>query len=601
MKAENFPSQIRKSILYAVIIIGFSFLLIRLFQMQILQKGYYELKSKRNSVKKIEKIPVRGLFLDRNKKLLVNNLPSYTIFITKEGYDKNQNKLLEATMGLEDGYINKFLEKNKRYSKYLQLRFKRGVSFNTISWIEENMEHLPGISYKVEMHRGYPANVTGAQMFGYLNEISQKQLNKFQKKYKLGDFIGSTGLEKKYENLLRGKKGYNYLLVDSRRKFIGKFKDGKNDMPAVKGNDLILTIDSELQRVAEESLRGKRGAIVAIEPKTGDVLAMVSAPDYDLSKFAYLTTEDYLQKLHKDPAKPFFNRAIMSVKPPGSTFKILEAIAALDLGVINKNTTFYCSGGGKFYGRYFKCDGVHGRMNVIQAIERSCNVFYYNLIYKIGMKKWKEYATLFGFSKKTGIDLSNEAKGLIPDEQYYIKRYGKNWPKSIMASLAIGQGEVSVDPIQLALFTAIVANNGNSFRPHLLKGYIDERTNKFVKVNPKPIHINIKKEVWDIVKKGMFLVVNGKGTAVASRIPNIFMAGKTGTAQNPHGDDHALFIGFAPFDNPQIAFSIIVENVGFGASHAAPIAKKLVETYLLRKMNKNVAATNLSVNKNLVK
>ncbi|MCH7974556.1 MAG: penicillin-binding protein 2 [Bacteroidetes bacterium] len=601
MKAENFPSQIRKSILYAVIIIGFSFLLIRLFQMQILQKGYYELKSKRNSVKKIEKIPVRGLFLDRNKKLLVNNLPSYTIFITKEGYDKNQNKLLEATMGLEDGYINKFLEKNKRYSKYLQLRFKRGVSFNTISWIEENMEHLPGISYKVEMHRGYPANVTGAQMFGYLNEISQKQLNKFQKKYKLGDFIGSTGLEKKYENLLRGKKGYNYLLVDSRRKFIGKFKDGKNDMPAVKGNDLILTIDSELQRVAEESLRGKRGAIVAIEPKTGDVLAMVSAPDYDLSKFAYLTTEDYLQKLHKDPAKPFFNRAIMSVKPPGSTFKILEAIAALDLGVINKNTTFYCSGGGKFYGRYFKCDGVHGRMNVIQAIERSCNVFYYNLIYKIGMKKWKEYATLFGFSKKTGIDLSNEAKGLIPDEQYYIKRYGKNWPKSIMASLAIGQGEVSVDPIQLALFTAIVANNGNSFRPHLLKGYIDERTNKFVKVKPKPIHINIKKEVWDIVKKGMFLVVNGKGTAVASRIPNIFMAGKTGTAQNPHGDDHALFIGFAPFDNPQIAFSIIVENVGFGASHAAPIAKKLVETYLLRKMNKNVAATNLSVNKNLVK
>lgn len=601
MKAENFPSQIRKSILYAVIIIGFSFLLIRLFQMQILQKGYYELKSKRNSVKKIEKIPVRGLFLDRNKKLLVNNLPSYTIFITKEGYDKNQNKLLEATMGLEDGYINKFLEKNKRYSKYLQLRFKRGVSFNTISWIEENMEHLPGISYKVEMHRGYPANVTGAQMFGYLNEISQKQLNKFQKKYKLGDFIGSTGLEKKYENLLRGKKGYNYLLVDSRRKFIGKFKDGKNDMPAVKGNDLILTIDSELQRVAEESLRGKRGAIVAIEPKTGDVLAMVSAPDYDLSKFAYLTTEDYLQKLHKDPAKPFFNRAIMSVKPPGSTFKILEAIAALDLGVINKNTTFYCSGGGKFYGRYFKCDGVHGRMNVIQAIERSCNVFYYNLIYKIGMKKWKEYATLFGFSKKTGIDLSNEVKGLIPDEQYYIKRYGKNWPKSIMASLAIGQGEVSVDPIQLALFTAIVANNGNSFRPHLLKGYIDEQTNKFVKVKPKPIHINIKKEVWDIVKKGMFLVVNGKGTAVASRIPNIFMAGKTGTAQNPHGDDHALFIGFAPFDNPQIAFSIIVENVGFGASHAAPIAKKLVETYLLRKMNKNVAATNLSVNKNLVK
>ena len=588
MKAENFGSQSRKSILYAIIIFGFSFLLIRLFQMQILQKGYYDLKSKRNSVKKIEIIPVRGLFLDRNKKLLVNNLPAYTIFITKSDYDKNQNKLLEAAMGLKDGYINKFFEKNKRYSKYLQLRFKRGVSFNTISWIEENMEHLPGITYKVEMHRGYPAKVVGAQMFGYLNEITQRQLNKFKKEYKQGDFIGSAGLEKKYENLLRGKKGFNYLLVDSRRKFIGKFKDGQNDIPAVKGNDLVLTIDSELQRVAEESLRGKIGAIVAIEPKTGDVLAMVSAPDFDLSKFAYITTEDYLKKLYNDLAKPFFNRAIMSVKPPGSTFKIFEAIAALDLGVINKKTTFYCSGGGEFYGRYFKCDGVHGKMNVIQAIEHSCNVFFYNLIYKIGMKKWKEYANLFGFSKKTGIDLSNERKGLIPDEQYYIKRYGKNWPKSIMASLAIGQGEVSVDPIQLAQFTSIVANNGNSFQPHLLKGYIDGQTNKFMVFKPKPIHINIKKEVLDIVKKGMFLVVNGKGTAVASRIPNIVMAGKTGTAQNPHGKDHALFIGFAPFDDPQIAFSIIVENVGFGATHAAPIAKKLVETYLHRKMNKNL-------------
>ena len=292
MKAENFASQSRKSIIYAVIIVGFSFLLIRLFQMQILQKKYYDLKSKRNSVKKIEKIPARGFFFDRNRKLLVNNLPAYSIFITRADYNKKQNKLLEAVLGLKDGFINKFLDKNKRYSKYLPLRLKKGASFKAISWIEENMEHLPGVSHKVEMYRGYPANIVGAQMFGYLNEISQKELNKYKKKYKPGDFIGSTGLEKKYENLLRGKKGYNYVLVDSRRKFIGKFKDGQNDIPAVKGDDLVLTIDSELQKVAEESLRGRRGAIVAIEPKTGDVLAMVSAPDYDLSKFAYITPED---------------------------------------------------------------------------------------------------------------------------------------------------------------------------------------------------------------------------------------------------------------------------------------------------------------------
>jgi len=560
--------------------------------MQILQKGYYDLKSKRNSVKKIEKIPPRGLFLDRNRKILVNNLPAYTIFITKADYNKKQNKLLESVLKLEKGYVDKFLEKNKKYSRYVQLRLKRGVPFNVISWIEENKEYLPGISYKVEMQRGYPAKVYGAQMFGYLNEISQRELKKYKKIYKPGDYVGNTGLEKKYENLLRGKKGYNYLLVDSRRKYIGKFKNGQNDVPAVKGDDLILTIDSELQRVAEESLRGKRGAIVVIEPKTGEVLAMASAPDYDLSKFAFITPEDYLKKLYKDPAKPFFNRATMSVKPPGSTFKILEAIAGLELGVIDKDTTFFCAGGGVFYGRYFKCDGVHGRLNVIQAIEYSCNVFFYNLIYKIGMKRWKEYANLFGFGRKTGIDLGKEAKGLIPDENYYIKRYGKNWPKSIMASLAIGQGEVSVNPLQLAQFVAIVANNGRSFQPHLLKGYIDGKTGKYIKTKSKPINIKIKQDVLDIVKKGMYLVVNGKGTARASRLPDIVMAGKTGTAQNPHGEDHALFIGFAPFDDPQIAFSIIIENAGFGAAHAAPIGKKLVETYLRPKMKKNYVADN---------
>jgi len=561
--------------------------------MQIIQKKYYDLKSKRNSVKKIEKIPVRGFFLDRNKKLLVNNLPAYSIFITTANYNKNQNKLLETVLGLQKGFINKFLKMNSKYSKFRKLKLKREIPFNVVAWIEENKEHLPGISYKVEMRRGYPANVNGAQIFGYLNEVSQKQLNKNKKIYEPGDYVGNTGLEKKYENLLRGEKGYNFLLVNSRQKFIGKFLNGKNDIPAVKGDDLILTIDSKLQKVAEESLKGKRGAIVAIEPKTGEILAMASAPDYDLNKFAFITPEDYLKKLYKDPAKPFFNRAIMSVKPPGSTFKILESIAALDLGVIDTNTTFYCSGGGTFYGRYFKCDGVHGNLNVIHAIEKSCNVFFYNLIYKIGMKRWNKYAALFGFGKRTGVDLDNEAKGLIPDEKYYVKRYGKKWPKSIMASLAIGQGEVSVTPIQLAQFTALVANNGNSFRPHLLKDYYDKQTNKLIKAKQTPIHLNIKKSVFDIVKKGMFLVVNGEGTAAASRIPGIVMAGKTGTAQNPHGNDHALFIGFAPFDNPQIAFSIIVENAGFGASHAAPIGKKLVETYLQSKIKKNESVRKL--------
>jgi len=585
LKAENFASQNRKTIMLGIIVIGFSFLLVRLFQMQILQKSFYDQKSQNNSVKKIEKIPVRGLFLDRNKNVLVNNLPFYSIFITRADYNTEQNKLLESVLNLDEGYIDKFLEDNKKFSKYFQLRLKRDVPFNVIAWIEENIEHFEGVNYKVEFQRGYPLDVMGAQMFGYLNEITQSELNKNKNIYKQGDFIGSTGLEKEYETILRGEKGFEYILVDSRQKLIKKLDDNKNTIHAVKGSDLILSIDAELQKVAEESLKGKRGAIVAIEPKTGEILAMVSAPDFDLNKFASVTSDEYFKNLINDPAKPFFNRAIMSVKPPGSTFKILEAITALELGVIDKNITYNCTGGGEFYGRYFKCDAVHGRVNVIQAIEHSCNVFFYNTIYKIGMKKWNEYAEKFGFGKKTGVDLANEVSGFIPDENYYIKEYGKNWPKSIMASLAIGQGEISVDPIQLAQFTSIVANNGDTFKPHILKGYIDEKTNKYVSINAKPIHIAIDKDVLDLVKKGMFLVVNGRGTAYASRLPDIMMAGKTGTAENPHGADHALFIGFAPFDDPQIAFSIIVENAGFGASHAAPIGKLLVQTYLGKKLN----------------
>ncbi|MEJ2618585.1 MAG: penicillin-binding transpeptidase domain-containing protein, partial [Ignavibacteriaceae bacterium] len=334
-----------------------------------------------------------------------------------------------------------------------------------------------------------------------------------------------------------------------------------------------LSIDADVQRVAEEELKGKRGAVVAIEPKTGEVLALASAPDYDLNEFSYVTSKEYLQKLYNDPDKPFFNRATMSTKPPGSTFKILASIAALDLGVIDTATTFFCPGYFT-YGRVFKCDGVHGRLNVEHAIEKSCNVFFYNLIYKIGIDRWAEYARRFGFTRETGIDIGEEVSGFVPDSKYYEKIYGPKWPRSIMASLGIGQGEVNVTPIQLAQFAALVANDGHSYTPHIVKGYLENGTRKFVPFKFKAINVGINKKIFDIVKYGMYLVVNGAGTAAASRSKEIKFAGKTGTAQNPHGKDHALFIAFAPYKNPKIALSVVIENVGFGATYAAPIAKK---------------------------
>jgi penicillin-binding protein 2 len=313
---------------------------------------------------------------------------------------------------------------------------------------------------------------------------------------------------------------------------------------------------------------------------------MVSSPDYDLNQFSYVTSKEYLNQLYMDPNKPSFNRATMSLKPPGSTFKILLAIAALDMGVITPSTTFYC-GGGFTFGRFFKCHGTHGSVNVVHAIEKSCNTFFYNLVYKIGLDKLKEYAIKFGFNRKSGIDIGEEVTGLIPDSKYYEKVYGENWPRSILASLGIGQGEISVTTLQLAQYVALIANNGRGFTPHIVKGYLDDITKKLVPFNYKEVNTGIDQKVFDIVKEGMFLVVNGAGTATHIKLPDIEVAGKTGTAQNPHGQDHALFIGFAPYKDPKIAFAIVVENVGFGGTHAAPIAKKMIEAYLKKENKKH--------------
>ena len=573
----------RRAILSGFVIVLFGILSFRLFQMQILNQESYDEKSANNSIKGIEQIPFRGVFYDRNLKVMVDNIPAYTLRITPSEYDPKLNKMLDKILGVDPGYVASILQKNKIYSRYIPIRIKRGIDFKVVSWLEENSEHLPGVDYIVEMQRGYPLGVRGAHAFGYTKEISPEQLEKDKDYYKPGDYVGHNGIEKQYEKELRGVKGYNYVLVNSKRKEIGKYKNGSQDINSIKGKDLVLSFDADVQKVAEEELKGRRGAVVAIEPKTGEILALASAPDYNLEEFSYVTSKDYLQKLYNDPERPSFNRATMSVKPPGSTFKILEAIAALDMGIITPSTTYFC-GGGFTFGRYFKCHGVHGSINVVHAIEKSCNTFFYNLIYKIGLEKWKEYAMKFGFSKKTGIDIGEEVAGFIPDENYYKKMYGENWPRSIMASLGIGQGEVSVTPIQLAQYTALIANDGSTFQPHVVKGYLDDNTKQIIPFKFPEVKTGIRKEIFDIVKEGMFLVVNGAGTATSVKIPGINVAGKTGTAQNPHGKDHAYFICYAPAENPKIAIAVVVENVGFGATYAAPIAKKMIEAYLLKNL-----------------
>ena len=579
MRSERFASLQRTTIISTIIVISAALLGFRLFQMQILNKTSYEDKATDNSIKSIEQIPLRGVFYDRNLKLLVNNVPAYTLRITPSDYDKKLNTILETILEVDSGYISNILYQYKNFSKYLPIKIKRGISFDAVAWIEENSLYLPGVDYIVEMHRGYPGGINASHIFGYLKEISPKRLDEENDYYNQGDNIGNTGVEKTYEKKLRGIKGSNFVIVNSRRKVIDAFNNGSEDIPAVKGNDLILTIESNTQRVAEEEFQGKKGALVAIDPATGDILALVSAPEFDLSEFSYITSKDYLKTLYNDPGKPLFNRATTSIQSPGSTYKILCAIAALDMGVITTSTTFNCTGG-VTYGRLFKCHGVHGKVNVITAIEKSCNSFFYQLIPKIGIDNWAKYSRMFGFSSLTGIDIDEENPGLIPDEEYYKKRYGPEWPRSIMLSLSIGQGEVSVTPLQLAQYTALIANNGKSYQPHLVKSIVYESNNKVVDLKYKALNVDIDQNIFDIVKEGMYLVVHGEGTATWLRYSEYKISGKTGTAENPHGDDHAWFIAFAPSDDPKIAIAVLVENVGFGSTHAAPIAKKVIEAYL---------------------
>lgn len=581
MSLEGFGSNLRKNIIVTIItIIGISFI-VQLIKMQIIENESYITKSDNNSVKKIVQEAPRGIFFDRNFSVLVSNKPSYTLQIMPAIYDKDNDRLIENILELEPNTINEIFKKNRGYSKYLPRVIKRDVSFRNIALIEENSSKLKGVTINVQMQRDYSFDVKGSHIFGYLREINSRQLKDFKDTYNLGDYIGIKGTEKAYEEYLRGEKGYNFILVDSRRKTIGKYSEGTNDISPIKGYDLVLTIDAETQKVAEEAFSNITGSLVAIEPNSGEILAYISAPEYNLEDFASVTSSEIMDQLRTDPNKPLFDRAANSIYPPGSTYKMLAGLIGLQEGLITKNYTINCKGGYQFGNRFFKCHGNHGTTNLVQAIEHSCNTYFYQLILNIGLDRWAKYSRMFGFGSSTEFDVGDDSKGIVPDSEYYDRAFGKKkWGRGNLLSLGIGQGELSVTTLQLAQYTALLANFGKTKIPHIAKGYTEGINNKYFPFSFNEKSVEISKDNFDIVREGMFKVVNGNGTATHIRLPNIQISGKTGTSQNPHGKDHALFIGFAPFENPKIAVAVIVENVGFGSTHAAPIVQKVIKTYL---------------------
>lgn len=557
----------------------------RLIQLQIVEYDLYSPLSRENSLRQEIINPARGLIYDRNGKLIVDNEPIYSITITPAKYDKSNTPLLADLLGLPVEKVEERIEEAQNYSWYRSSRLFTELSFPKFSLIQENIWRIPGIGHQIESKRHYPVDsLQASHILGYLREVSQQQYLESDS-YQMGDKVGKSGLEVVYENQLRGQAGVKYIRINALGQSLGSFNNGSINEAPQKGNDLYTSLDADLQLLAEDLMKGKRGAVVALDPNNGDVLTMVSSPQYDIRRLSGRIDAEYWEAINADTTDPLFNRAISSQQPPGSTFKPLMALIGLETGIITPQTEI--NNPGYYYrGRRYNDHADPGDYDVVKAIQESSNTFFFWLMDRFintkGIDKWNELASAFGYGHRSNIDLPHETAGILPDSTYLNRILGEGrWGVGDQLSMGIGQGFLSASPLQMALMTAEIANGGYYVQPHLVNAVKkSDGTVGLTKFEKKkiewvdPAHI-------DIVKQGMRQVVTkGTGRWYAD-LDSIKVAGKTGTAQNPHGEDHGLFICFAPLEDPQIAVAVLVENAGYGSISAAPIASLVVEQYLL--------------------
>ncbi len=582
MITEEFGSGKRKTILTIILWLGFAVIVGRLYQLQYIYSAEYGKKSEENSIRKVVEEPIRGYVYDRNGKLIVDNRPSYSVMLTPIDFDKKNLLFLSQILSIPEDVLREKIKRARQYNQFMPARIKRDVDFQTLSVLEEYKEKLPGVKIQTESKRYYTTPARASHLLGYVKEISDYQLEKLGDYYQQGDVVGSVGIEAKYEKYLRGQKGFEFISQNAKGQMIGTFNNGKDDIPPKDGLDLHLAVDADVQALAESLMTNRRGAVVAVDPNNGGVIALVSSPEYDLSDFSGVTSPETWKALNDDDSKPLFNRATLTRYPPGSTFKMVLAIAALENHVIDGNFRIVCHGSFKFGNRVFMDEHVHGSVNIVEAIQKSCNVFFYQLMLKVGLDPWAAMGKEFGFGQLADIDIFEENPGLLPTTNYFNRVYGEGkWTQGYLLSLGIGQGEIGVTPLQMADYTAMLANKGHHYQPHIVDYIYNNRTHKADTIAYKKDSIQISENAWDLVREGMRrAVMSPGGTGWEARIPGIEVAGKTGTAQNPHGKSHAWFIGFAPFDHPKIAICVLVENAGYGGSFAAPIAGLCMEKYL---------------------
>ncbi len=573
----------RKYVIMALIVLATLGLLVRLFIIQVV-KSSYRLSAENNVLRYITQYPARGLIYDRNGKLIVFNQAAYDLMVIPAQVSNIDTTGFCDLLGISTDLFRKQLRIAINYSKRAPSVFLKQVSNETYAKFQEKMFLYSGFYVQPRTLRKYSKPVA-AHILGYVSEVDDGLIKK-NPYYKPGDYIGKSGIEESYEKDLRGRRGVKIFLVDVFSRIKGSYEKGKLDTLAVQGSNIVSGIDLDLQEYGELLMKNKRGSVVAIEPKSGEVLALISSPDYDPALLVGRVRSENFAKLQGDSIlQPLFNRALMASYPPGSAFKPINGLIGLQEGVITPQTLFECHRGYLFVG----CHAHPSPLSIVGAIGNSCNAYFcqtyrrvlenpaYNTVADAYFK-WKSYLNEFGFGSKLGTDFVNELSGFIPSTEYFDKYYGKNrWKALTVISMAIGQGEVGATPLQMANMTAAIANRGYFYTPHIVKSVgvdhtIDERfTTKH--------QITIDTANFEQIVLGMEEAVT-RGTAAGVKLKDIIICGKTGTAQNPHGANHSVFIAFAPKDNPKIAIAVFVENAGFGATYAAPVASLMIEKYI---------------------
>jgi penicillin-binding protein 2 len=546
--------------------IVFCIILFASIKLQLIEGKKYERLSEKNRIRRRYISAPRGTIFDRYGNEIANTRPGFYVSIIKEFVDSKTLRQLSRILDIDTNTINERAQVEK--NPYKSVKIVHDISYRQLALIEEIMDELNGVEVGVESMRNYPYNELLCHAIGYVGEITHEEML-HEDGYSLGDYVGRLGIEKYYEKDLKGTDGIEYIEVDARGREVGQISE-KRPEPIIHGKDLHTTISLALTESVAVYLKDyENAACVCLDPKTGEVLVLYSKPGFDPNRFVHGLKPEEWKDLLSAPGAPMYNRAIMSCYPCGSTFKPFVAVAGLDAQMITEEKRFDpCYGEYRLGRRIFKCWKRHGSCDLMKAIVQSCDIYFYQLGRFIGIDTLADRAHKIGFGKATGIDILHEKSGLLPDREWYEQRYGEHWTEGHIFNLSIGQGDLLVTPLQLACAYTLFANDGKIPVPHLIKsGKVKHH---------KP---NISHDAIQLIKEGLLGVVSF-GTGTLARVRNVAVCGKTGTAQNPHGEDHSLFVGFAPADDPKILACVVVENAGHGGSVAAPITGKIIRAYL---------------------